>query len=383
MVIKFTDNKKHLQFCPLALTRPICELRFGILTIQETWVKLFEPSKGSISVFYETESYLASKYQDSDEFDYLIAGNFKPNATSINAILALQVGENLHVNGKWLATRGKSSGNTVELDDSSAIWLENIWDLFQQNAAAIQIDFDLLTANKASLPISDTNQVINAENIFIEEGVKVECAILNGSTGPIYIAKGAEIMEGAMIRGPFALGMHATVKMGAKIYGATTIGPDCKVGGEISNSIFQSYSNKGHDGFLGNSLIGEWCNIGADTNSSNLKNNYGLIKMYSYSDKLIVQTPLQFCGLIMGDHSKTGINTMLNTATIVGVSANVFGADFPPKYIPSFKWGKDETFLFEKAIEVAENMMKRRNLTLSAAEVQILGHIFESTSSLA
>ena len=378
MILKFTDHQKHLQFCPLTLTRPICDLRFGILTIQETWSKLFELEDMSCSFFYETEHYLQAKYPGSDNFDYLVAGNYKPTINSLKALLTLKDGESLFINGEWLATRGTANGNKIELDDPNGIWISKIWDLFQKNAAAIQVDFDLLTTNQSSEPISDTNRVLGQENIFIEAGAKVEFAILNASNGPIYIGKDAEIMEGAMIRGPFALAEKATVKMGAKIYGPTTIGPQCKVGGEISNSIFYAYSNKGHDGFVGNSLIGEWCNLGADTNSSNLKNNYGHVKLYDFTANAMVQTPLQFCGVIMGDHSKTGINTMLNTATTVGVSANVFGAEFPPKFIPSFSWGKSDRFIFDKAIEVAKNMMNRRNISLSEAEHAILNHLYKA-----
>lgn len=377
MIIQFTDNNKHLDFCPLTLTRPVCDLRFGILTIQETWRRLIEVTGESVLFYYQTEPYLQEKYPSSDLVDYRIAGNYKPTLVSVNAMMALEEGESLFANGKWLATRGTDQGVRIDLDDHSAIWIENIWDLFQQNAAAIQIDYDILTANKISQPLSSTNQVINPENVFVEEGTKIECAILNASTGPIYISEDAEIMEGAIIRGPFALGTRATVKMGAKIYGPTTIGPECKVGGEISNSILQGYSNKGHDGFIGNSLIGEWCNLGADTNSSNLKNNYGLIKLYSFKSDALEQTPLQFCGLIMGDHSKTGINTMLNTATTVGVSANIYGAEFPPKYIPSFSWGAKDRFKLDKALEVADNMMKRRNITLSEADRKMFEYLFK------
>ncbi|MFK8037844.1 MAG: putative sugar nucleotidyl transferase [Crocinitomicaceae bacterium] len=377
MIIKFTDNEKHLSFCPLTLTRPVCDLRFGILTIQGTWQTLLEVNGTSCHFFYETEEYLTPKFENTDQFDYLIAGNFKPTSTTLSAIMAMADNSSLYVNGHWLATKGTHNGTIVEIEDPEAIWLENIWDLFQQNAAAIRIDFQLLTDNKTSAPPSNTNQILGAENLFIEPGAKIECAILNASTGPIYIGKNAEVMEGAIIRGPFALGTHATVKMGAKIYGPTTIGPECKVGGEISNSILHGYSNKGHDGFIGNSLIGEWCNLGADTNSSNLKNNYGQVKLYDFKTKTMAQTPLQFCGLLMGDHSKTGINTMLNTATTVGVSANLFGAEFPPKYIPSFSWGSNDRFVFIKALEVAENMMGRRNLDLTEDDKSILQYLYK------
>lgn len=376
MKITFTDNKKHLNFCPLALTRPISEIRFGILTMSESWQTFFKSQSINCNLYYQTENYLSDKYPDSKEFDLLIAGNCKVSKTSMQAVLDLDSNSSLFVNGKWLAQKGASNLSEVKIEDKDTIWLEEIWDLFQQNQAAIKIDFDLLTNGRQSEPISDTNQLINPEKIFLEPGAKVECAILNATDGPIYIGNDAEVMEGAMIRGGFALGEHATVKMGAKIYGATTIGPECKVGGEISNCLLQGYSNKGHDGFIGNSVIGEWCNLGADTNSSNLKNNYGKVKIYSYQTKQLETTEHIFCGLLMGDHSKTGINTMLNTATTVGVSANVFGAEFPPKHIPSFSWGTADKFKFEKALEVATNMMKRRGINLSDNDIKILKHLY-------
>lgn len=243
--------------------------------------------------------------------------------------------------------------------------------MFARNEQAIADDFAFLTAGRKSQPIPVSNKCIQPENIFLEEGVKVECAILNASTGPIYLAKDSEVMEGAMIRGPFSLGEHAQVKMGAKIYGATTIGPECRVGGEISNSVILGYSNKGHDGFLGNSVLGEWCNLGADSNNSNLKNNYSKVKVWSYKEEQFINTGLQFCGLIMGDHSKCSINTMFNTGTVVGVSANIYGNGFPPKFVPSFSWGGSEgfkTYRIEEAVEVAQRVYERRKMEFNAAE---------------
>lgn len=376
MKIQFTDNDKHLNFAPLTLTRPVVKLRFGMLTMEETWLNML--SKEQVNKSYKTESYLQTLYPSDSSFDYLIAGNCKPGTTLVNEILSLTTNQSLYHKGEWVCTKGTKNDNRVDSKCEETIMVNEIWELFQQNEAAAKIDFDLLTKNKRSQAISASNQVIAQENIFIAPGAKIECAILNGSTGPIYIDKDAEVMEGAIIRGPFYLGEHSTVKMGAKIYGATTIGPECKVGGEISNCILQGYSNKGHDGFIGNSVIGEWCNLGADTNSSNLKNNYGKLKIYSYRSKSLAQTENIFCGVMMGDHSKTGINTMLNTATVIGVSANVFGGDFPPKYIPSFSWGLNDQFKFDKAIEVATNMMKRRNIILSPADIDLLKHLYQT-----
>jgi len=375
MKIRFTDNEKHLNFCPLALTRPIAEIRFGILTVKEAWSHYFEINNIKTQIYFSTEDYLQEKFPNHKQADIIIAGNCKPSHQIMSAILDLKADETLMHSGRWLAQRGNGSAKTVSIDDSATIWIDEIWDIFQKNNLALALDFKHLIANRISETISPSSQVIAPENIFIESGAKVECAILNASDGPIYIGKDAEVMEGAMIRGGFALGSHSTVKMGAKIYGATTIGPECKVGGEISNCVIQGYSNKGHDGFLGNSVIGEWCNLGADTNSSNLKNNYNPVKIYNFQTKQLESTDNLFCGLLMGDHSKTGINTMLNTATTVGVSANIFGAEFPPKFIPSFSWGATEPFDFNKAMEVAQNMMKRRGIELTSADLNILKHI--------
>jgi UDP-N-acetylglucosamine diphosphorylase/glucosamine-1-phosphate N-acetyltransferase len=256
------------------------------------------------------------------------------------------------------------------------------WDLFRYNEKALLADYKLLTSKRRSALLSKTNQVVNKSNIFIEKGAKVEFSVLNGSKGPIYIGKDAEIMEGCLIRGPFALCDHAILKMGAKIYGPTSIGPNSKVGGEINNSIFQANANKAHDGFLGNSVIGEWCNIGADSNNSNLKNNYAEVKMWNFTSEKFIPTGLQFCGLVMGDHSKCGINTMFNTGTVIGVSANIFGSGYPRNFIPSFSWGGPQgisVYPLEKAFETADKVFQRRGISFTAMEKKILEHIFIST----
>jgi UDP-N-acetylglucosamine diphosphorylase/glucosamine-1-phosphate N-acetyltransferase len=374
MNLIFHDNNLHLNFAPLTLTRPVAEIRFGILTISETWIKLLKPSKSG----YFTEAYLAEKFKKVlDKPAITVAGNIKPDKELAKWVAALKPGEKLEVNKRWIASSGVAK-KTVKKDKANLLFIENVWDIFQKNGEAIALDFDLITAKRKSQPIGKTNQTLKPSKIFIEKGAKVNFAILNASEGPIYIGKDAEVMEGAIIRGPFSLGEHAVVKMAAKIYGPTTIGPYCKVGGEISNTVFQAYSNKGHDGFLGNSVVGEWCNFGADTNSSNLMNTYGKLKIHSYISNKSEQTEITFCGVIMGDHSKTGINTMLNTATVVGVSANIFGAGFPNKYVPSFTWGGTESsskFKLDKAFEVAQNMMSRRNLNLSSTDKKILSHL--------
>jgi UDP-N-acetylglucosamine diphosphorylase/glucosamine-1-phosphate N-acetyltransferase len=262
------------------------------------------------------------------------------------------------------------------------ITVKNTWDIFSNNDSAIREDFEFLTEDRKSQPIPKTVQVIAPENIFIEAGATLEFVTLNASAGPIYIGKDAEIMEGSVIRAPFALCDNAVVKMAAKIYGGTTVGPYSRVGGEINNSVLFAYSNKGHDGFLGNSVLGEWCNIGADSNNSNLKNNYEEVRLWSYETEGFVKTGLQFCGLIMGDHSKCGINTMFNTGTVVGVSANIFGSGFPRNFIPSFSWGGASgftTYLTKKAFETARLVMSRRNVAFDEKEAAILEHVFEAT----
>jgi UDP-N-acetylglucosamine diphosphorylase/glucosamine-1-phosphate N-acetyltransferase len=377
MKIVLFDNGLHLRFAPLSLTRPIGDLRIGIMTNTERW-KLVEPTA---EIFYESEVYLNGKFPATKTADLFVNGALIPNDEVIAAILALSENEKLVFESHELAYKGTGS-ELVKYTGKTPLLLENRWDIFQKNEIAIQSDYDLISAGRTSQPISNSNTVIgDASLIFVEEGAMVEAAILNTTEGPIYIGKDAEIMEGSIVRGPFAMCEHSILKLGTKVYGATTLGPYCKVGGEVSNVVFQAYSNKGHDGFLGNATIGEWCNIGADTNASNLKNNYGKIAVYSYETKQEEQTDLQFLGLCMGDHSKCGINTMFNTGTVVGVSSNVFGSGFPAKYIPSFSWCDVDTivpFRFEKAVEYANNMMLRRKLTLSNAEIDILKHVQSS-----
>jgi UDP-N-acetylglucosamine diphosphorylase/glucosamine-1-phosphate N-acetyltransferase len=377
MKIVLFDNGLHLRFAPLSLTRPIGDLRIGIMTNTERW-KLVEPTA---EIFYESEVYLNEKFPATKKADLFVNGVLIPNDEVIAAILALSENEKLVFESYELAYKGTGS-ELVKYTGKTPLLLENRWDIFQKNELAIQSDFDLISSGRTSQPISNSNTVIgDASLIFVEEGAQVEAAIFNTTEGPIYIGKDAEIMEGSIVRGPFAMCEHSVLKLGTKVYGATTIGPYCKVGGEVSNVVFQAYSNKGHDGFLGNATIGEWCNIGADTNASNLKNNYGTIAVYSYETKQEEQTDLQFLGLCMGDHSKCGINTMFNTGTVVGVSSNVFGSGFPAKYIPSFSWCDVDTivpFRFEKAVEYANNMMLRRKLTLSNAEIDILKHVQSS-----
>ncbi|MEO9531223.1 MAG: GlmU family protein [Crocinitomicaceae bacterium] len=376
MKITFDDNGLHKALAPLTLTRPVAELRIGISTIKESWQNFLN---ADIEAGYNTEAYLQEKYPAIENPDLIIAGNIKPTQTLATKVTELAEDTTLYLNNSWIATKGNGANRQDERIEEDIIAITKPWHLFQNNGAAIKIDFDQLTKGKTTQQLSSTNTVLGNGEVFVEAGAKIECAILNTSNGPIYIGKDVEIMEGSIIKGPFAICEHAVVKMASKIYGDSTIGPYCKVGGEVSNSIFQAYSNKGHDGFMGNSVIGEWCNFGADTNTSNLKNNYSNVRVFNYENEQMEDTNVTFCGVLMGDHSKTGINTMLNTATSVGVCANIFGGGFPPKKINSFSWGGFEDspkFRLEKAFEVAQNMMKRRNVELTEADKNILSTLF-------
>jgi UDP-N-acetylglucosamine diphosphorylase/glucosamine-1-phosphate N-acetyltransferase len=377
---------------PLTFTRPVAALRIGILTIAEKWQHHLKGHQYS----WITQEYLRVKFpMNAGDDNLLINGAILPNPKLVEELQQLPLDSKLVSAGLTVAYRITSEKlqqlTSVEnldveksLSSTAAIKrVVNHWDIFAMNDSALREDFELLTSGRSSQPISATNQVIGSENIFIEKGAIVECAVLNASTAPIYIAAGAEVMEGCLVRGPFALGEHSQLKMGAKIYGATTIGPYCKVGGEVNNSVFFGYSNKAHDGFLGNSVIGEWCNLGADSNNSNLKNNYSNVKVWNYGEEAFVNTGLQFCGLTMGDHSKCSINTMFNTGTVVGVSSNVFGTGFPPKFIPSFSWGGSEgfsTYRLEEALDVARRVYERRKITFDDMETSIFKNLFEVTT---
>ena len=380
------DDHLRSQFLPLAFTRPIADLRFGILKISEKWEKALNSE-----ISYQTENYLSSKFPQTISSENLyINARYCPNSALISAIQSLDKNEVLK-HGETIVAYILDMNSTLDISKMNTIpihfellYVEHITDLFSKNHRAIEADFEILTAGRTSESIPETVTCFNKERIFVEKGAKLYNGTLNATDGPIYIGKDAEVMENAAIRGPFALCDHATVKMGAKIYTGTTIGPHSKVGGEVSNSLIQGFSNKGHDGFLGNSVIGEWCNLGADTNTSNLKNNYASVKLWDYESARFKDTGLQFCGLIMGDHSKCSINMMFNTGTIVGVSANIFGSGFPRNFVPSFSWGGSQgviTYKLNKVFEVADIVMKRRSLNLTEIDRAILEHIFEATSS--
>lgn len=379
------ENWINLQ--PLTITKAVSSLRVGITTIQEKWSDFLQAEVQIKSC----AAYLRSKDswnpQNKGE-QVFINSSILPNAELTQAILGLNIGQSLYHNGTLLASKINPQETQFEEEvafEGQVLQVEFPWDIFSLNKEALASDFARLTAKRSSAPLSETNTLIGPKDqLFIEEGASVEASILNTKNGPIYIGQNAEVMEGSVVRGGLALCEGAVLKLSAKIYGATTIGPYSKVGGEVNNSVIQGYSNKGHDGFLGNSVIGEWCNLGADTNNSNLKNNYGEVKMYNYNEKKYINSRLQFLGLIMGDHSKCGINTMFNTGTVVGVFANIFGSNFPPKHIPSFSWGGADGFTsynFDKALEVAQRVMERRNYTLSIEDEAILRFIYEKSQA--
>ena len=380
------DGENREALLPFTYTRPVADLRIGILTIREKW----ELSLGATTTTV-TEDYLSDKYPMVEmEQNVMINASYTPSEVLVNQIKNLK--ENQAVfDGDTMVAFFSLEDQEIDIDtlevyqlEATVLKVETTWDIFSKNGAAIKADFDLLTAERTSAPIPANTVAFNPEAIFIEEGAKLPLCVLNATDGPIYIGKNSEIMEGSMVRGPFALCEGSTLKMGTKIYGPTTVGPHSKVGGEVNNSVFFGYSNKGHDGFLGNSVIGEWCKLGADTNNSNLKNNYAEVRLWSYETENFAKTGLQFCGLMMGDHSKCGINTMFNTGTVVGVSANIFGSGFPRNFIPSFSWGGAKgftTYLTSKAFEVAQVVMKRRGLELSTQDSAILEHVFEQSAA--
>jgi UDP-N-acetylglucosamine diphosphorylase/glucosamine-1-phosphate N-acetyltransferase len=383
------DTALRTQLLPFTHTRPIADIRCGILTLRERWEQCLAAPTASLCPAYMQAAFPTGAL---DQEITLINGAAFAHEALFAAIQALNTNEQLVYNDIMIAAKCSDPNlNYEKLHQLSADWkripytghiqmLEHIWDIFTQNETYIVADFNLLTQGRTSQPLASYVTAIGAENIFVEEGAQISACIINASKGPVYIGADAEIMEGCMLRGPIALGAHACLKMGAKVYGGTTIGPGCKVGGEVSNSVFFANSNKGHDGFIGNAVIGEWCNLGADTNCSNLKNNYDFIKIWDEDQGKLINTGLQFCGLMMGDHSKTGINTMFNTGTVVGVSANIFGSGFPEKFIPSFSWGGADgidVYDFDKAMQTAARMMARRNQTRNEAQMQLYRFLFD------
>ncbi len=378
-VILFDDTFTK-GLLPLTFTRPAGEIRVGILTIRKKWEHRLQTIAS-----YKTQDYLQAKYPFiPSESSLWINGACLPDQTLVEQVRALEEGQQLvATNDRLIAYRGGELPSELIESNIDATFINYPEDIFTHNGVELEKDFDIVTENRSSAPISDTNTIVGSGRIFLEESAKVEGAILNASNGSIYVGHGAEIMEGSLVRGGLALCDNSALKLGAKIYGPTTVGPHSKVGGEVSNSVLIGYSNKGHDGFLGNSVLGEWCNIGADSNNSNLKNNYAEVRLWDYETERFRKTGKQFCGLIMGDHSKCGINTMFNTGTVVGVSSNIFGSGFPRNYVPSFGWGGASgfsTYQLRKAFETTALVMERRGLELNEVEKDILTQIFEMTS---
>jgi UDP-N-acetylglucosamine diphosphorylase/glucosamine-1-phosphate N-acetyltransferase len=383
-ILLFDDPSIRGSLLPFAFTRPIADFRVGILKISEKWEK-----RSGKSVSFLTQDYLQKKFPRAEGHLLAVNGAWLPDEKSVEAIKSLKDDESLFFGKILLASKiqpGESNlsyaaeKKVIQIQGEPTL-IQKTWNIFQYNGSEIKKDFELLTKGRKSKELTDPfTKVYNPEQVFIEEGAIIKAAVLNAEGGPIYIGKNTEIQEGSLIRGPFALCDHSTVNMGAKLRGDTTVGPHSKVGGEISNSVIFGYSNKGHEGFLGNSVLGEWCNMGADTNTSNLKNNYAPVKLWDYTRGGFANTGLQFCGLMMGDHSKCGINTMFNTGTVVGVGANIFGDGFPRNFIPSFAWGGAaglSTFQFPKFEETAKAVMARRKLEWTDTEAEILQKVFD------
>ncbi len=385
-IILFDDPAIRTALLPFTFTRPVATVRVGILTVTEKWQHYLQ---GDFS--FHTEEYLSKKFIFTPTNDNLwIHGAVCPDASLITAIKSLGLGQGLTKNSRVIAYRTQEdelpeviSGSIKEYSNEICI-IDQVWKIFQHNGDQIRADFKLLTQGRKSAAINDSHtRTYHLNDIFLEEGAEVKAAVLNAENGPIYLGKNSHVQEGALIKGPFALCEGSHVNMGAKVRGDTTVGPHSKIGGEVSNSVIFGYSNKAHDGFLGNSVIGEWCNIGADTNTSNLKNNYENVKIWSYAKKGFADTGLMFCGLMMGDHSKCGINTMFNTGTVVGVSTSIFGAGYPRNFIPSFAWGGAAgftTFQLNKSFDTAAKAMERRGLTLSETDKEIMTVIFKMSS---
>lgn len=383
-VVLFDDPVIRGQLLPLTFMRPVASLRVGILTIAEKW-----QTRLSAEVSFSTQPYLSEKFPVTITSDnYWINGGLCPDEAFISVLRALKPNDAIEKNGRILAVRTADDEvpevitGTVHSYPSDVTLIDQPWKIFHQNGPQLRIDFDIITKGRNSHPVTDKATVVyNEANVFIEQGVTLKAAILNAENGPIYLGKNSQVQEGAIIRGPFCLGDRSIINMGGKMRGDTTIGPDCKIGGEVANSVVYGCSNKAHDGYLGNSVIGEWCNLGADANTSNMKNNYDLVRLWSHVKKEFISTELYFCGLIMGDHSKAGINTMFNTGTVVGVSCNVIGGGFPPNFIPSFSWAGQNTYDIDKAIATAERVMGRRNQKITGTERSIFREVFAQTAS--
>jgi UDP-N-acetylglucosamine diphosphorylase/glucosamine-1-phosphate N-acetyltransferase len=383
-IVLFDDPSVRTELLPFTFTRPVANIRCGILTIDEKWAKRLDAE-----ISFLTSDYLQKKFplKESDD-NLLINGCLCPDENIVTAIRSLKPGQSLVKENTILASRQSSAsiptvGNSLTYPNP-VTFIDRVWKIFELNASEIKADIPVITKGRKSAGIQDKHTVIyGEENLFVEEGVTVRAAIINADRGPVYLGENSIVHEGAVIRGAFALGEGSEINPGAKIRGDTSIGPFCKAGGEIAATVMFGYSNKSHDGYMGCSVIGEWCNFGADSNTSNLKNNYDSVKLWNHNKKSFVNTGLLFLGLIMGDHSKCGINSMFNTGTMVDVFANIYGADFLPNYIPSFSWGGSgglTTYTFEKAMQTARKVFERRDLTLDEIDYDILHTVYKLTA---
>jgi UDP-N-acetylglucosamine diphosphorylase/glucosamine-1-phosphate N-acetyltransferase len=379
------DSNYHRSFLPLTFTRAAADLFMGMQTFRQRWERALGSACG-----VSTQDYLQPLYGPVEVKDPVVLDPLCiPSPELLDKIGGLQPGQILRSGDSWIAYRAAVTEDEEELAGMEVVLLErpplhikHRWELFSMNEAVLQYDFEEITRGRKSAELGPGNQLVGEGDIFLEEGAEVNASILNASRGPIYVGRDAQIMEGCIVRGGLALMDGAILKMGAKIYGPCSFGKKCKIGGEVNNSVVFDYSNKGHEGFLGNSILGSWCNLGADTNTSNMKNNYAQVRIWDYDSGSFAPTGLQFCGLIMGDHSKSGIDTMFNTGTVVGVSANIFGSGFPRNFVPSFSWGGAggyQEYRPIKAFETARAMMSRRNIEFSDQEREILEHVFVKT----
>ncbi len=378
--IILTDHVERDHLLPLTFTRPVGKIRIGLWTIEEKW-----SNYTGASVSFLTQDYLKKVFPSSYTSNNIyVNGAVLPSEKLIQSIQGLSESESLMSNGHWVATRSSEKLDHFEVhgEEVEAQVVDRSWKIFQWNGQAIQDDLDVLRSQRKSQEVPSWVTLIG-DDIFIEEGAELMPSIINTLDGPVYVGKGAHVMEGTMIRGSLALMDHSHLKMGSKIYGPTTIGPHSKVGGEVNNSVIFGYSNKAHDGFIGNTVVGEWCNLGADTNTSNLKNNYADVKIFNYALGRSESTKSQFCGLTMGDHAKAGINTMFNTGTVCGIFANVFGGDFPHRNIPDFGWGGSagfKNYRLSDALEVAKIVMERRNVELTDELIEVYSYLHENFS---
>lgn len=383
MAINLFDDKSWFSLRPLTFTRPTADLRVGILTIAEKWAKHLGVAYG-----FQTQEYLSEKYSPV-QAALCINGSVCPDLRLLAAIDHLAEGEVLLQGEIVIAYRSALQLNFSAVSKllkpvpyaDHFVYIQYPENIFGNNEVELKKDFDLLTKGRTSAALSTTNTILG-DQIFAEEGVTAECSSFNTLAGPIYLGKNAEVWEGCHIRGAFALCHDSQLKMGTKVYSKTTVGPFSRVGGEINNAVIWGYSSKGHEGYLGNSVLGQWCNLGADTNNSNLKNNYNEVGIFDYDNNNLRKTGLQFCGLVMADHAKSAINTMFNTGTVVGVSANVFSSGFPPKFVPDFAWGGDQNFQtydLSKMLNTANKVFEMKNELLTAKEIKILTHVFEIT----